>query len=192
MKEKILRETFRLLLEKGLYGVSVSDIQGAAGISRALIYHHFANKDDLFMRACTVYFIDRYVECDLPPSGKHPVWESFKMIAEARRRIAEELASSAGGARVFIQNYNILFYQASQKYAGLRIALEAALKKYAEIMRAAQRAGRIRKGISPDFLARLSFYVFDGVANYADDAGGLSVNAAMYSEFKRLYSLVKA
>lgn len=59
-KDKILRTTFLLLLEKGYDGVIISDIQNALGISRGLLYRYFKNKNELVFAACREYFYDRY------------------------------------------------------------------------------------------------------------------------------------
>ena len=51
-KDKILKTTFLLLLEKGYDKVLVSDIQNELGISRGLLYRYFKGKDELVYTAC--------------------------------------------------------------------------------------------------------------------------------------------
>lgn len=47
-KEIILRESFTLFLSKGYDAVSISEIESASNVSRGAIFHHFANKEDIF------------------------------------------------------------------------------------------------------------------------------------------------
>ena len=48
-KHKILEKAFFVFLKKGYHGTSISDIRSELDIGRATLYHHFANKKDLFM-----------------------------------------------------------------------------------------------------------------------------------------------
>lgn len=47
---EILDVGSRLFAEKGFEATSMRDIASAAGVSKALLYHHFNSKDDLFAR----------------------------------------------------------------------------------------------------------------------------------------------
>lgn len=40
----------KLFAEKGYEATSMRDISNAAGVSKALLYHHFASKDDIYAR----------------------------------------------------------------------------------------------------------------------------------------------
>lgn len=59
-RDKILKTTFLLLLEKGYDRVLVSDIQDRLGISRGLMYRYFKSKSELFFEACRKYFYDKF------------------------------------------------------------------------------------------------------------------------------------
>ena len=60
-KEAILRESFKLFLAKGYDGTSVPDIERAAKITRGAIFHHFANKEDIFKQSAD-YFVLSFLE----------------------------------------------------------------------------------------------------------------------------------
>lgn len=45
----ILEVAIRLFAEKGFDGVSMNDIAQAAGVSKANVFHHFGNKDSLYL-----------------------------------------------------------------------------------------------------------------------------------------------
>ncbi len=47
-RERILAEARRLLAEQGYAGLSMREIAEAAGVSKAAIYYHFADKEALF------------------------------------------------------------------------------------------------------------------------------------------------
>ena len=48
-KNSILLKAFVVFLRKGYHGTSISDIQKELDIGRASLYHHFANKKELFL-----------------------------------------------------------------------------------------------------------------------------------------------
>lgn len=61
----------RIFAEKGYDGTSMRDIADAAGVSKALLYHHFASKDDIYARISfnsTRYLYD-FVEARIPADG---------------------------------------------------------------------------------------------------------------------------
>lgn len=50
-QEKLLIVASGLFADKGFAAVSMRDIAAASGITQAAIYHHFANKEDLYFAA---------------------------------------------------------------------------------------------------------------------------------------------
>ncbi len=55
-QERLLDTAAQLFAKQGYAGVSMRDIAGAVGITQAAIYHHFANKDALYLGAITYLF----------------------------------------------------------------------------------------------------------------------------------------
>ncbi len=47
MKETILSETTKLIIENGVRNTSLADISKACGISKGTLYYHYSSKDDL-------------------------------------------------------------------------------------------------------------------------------------------------
>ena len=191
MKEKIMRETFRLLLDKGLYGVSISDIQNAVGASRANIYHHFKNKDDLFFNACMYYCVKRYL-IPIEELKHSSTKEVFLRMHNIRSELIDEL-SREDGERVSVKNYNLIFYQASQKFPELMTELKLECDKFEYHIRLAQKNGEIRKDIDSAFLIRLYFYTFDGAPNYVTgiESDSTREEDIMLEEIMRLYDMIK-
>ena len=55
-QERLLDTAAELFAQRGYAGVSMRDIASAVGITQAAIYHHFANKDALYIAAITYLF----------------------------------------------------------------------------------------------------------------------------------------
>ncbi|MCT4612067.1 MAG: TetR/AcrR family transcriptional regulator [Clostridia bacterium] len=55
-KTEIIGESLKQFMNKGYDGTSLSDIASACGITKAALYHHFKNKDDLFVSAVEYYY----------------------------------------------------------------------------------------------------------------------------------------
>lgn len=52
-RSRILQAAFPLFAERGFYGVSISDVAESAGLVKSAIYHHFANKEELYIAVLT-------------------------------------------------------------------------------------------------------------------------------------------
>lgn len=48
-RERILKEAFDKFIESGFAAVSMQQIADAAGVTKATLYHHFRDKEDLFL-----------------------------------------------------------------------------------------------------------------------------------------------
>lgn len=48
-RDQILTEAAALFAERGYHGLSMRELAEAAGISKANLYHHFRNKEELFL-----------------------------------------------------------------------------------------------------------------------------------------------
>ncbi|MBO1074564.1 TetR/AcrR family transcriptional regulator (plasmid) [Roseomonas marmotae] len=73
---QILTEAARLFGTAGYDGTSMRDIANACGISKSLLYHHFADKDEIFARIALgstreLYeFVAARIPEDVPPSRR--------------------------------------------------------------------------------------------------------------------------
>ncbi|WP_010142338.1 TetR/AcrR family transcriptional regulator [Oceanicola sp. S124] len=61
----------RLFAEKGFEATSMRDISQAAGVSKALLYHHFKSKDDIYARIAfmATQHLNTFVEERIPADG---------------------------------------------------------------------------------------------------------------------------
>lgn len=55
-RERILREALNRFVESGYAAVSMQQIADAAGVTKATVYHHFRDKEDLFLEVMRVGF----------------------------------------------------------------------------------------------------------------------------------------
>ena len=58
---QILSVAGRLFATKGFEGTSMRDIAVACGISKSLLYHHFANKDEIYSRVAVGSTLELYL-----------------------------------------------------------------------------------------------------------------------------------
>src|SRR5215217_5871755 len=59
-RERVLREAHALFGERGFAEVSMQQIADAAGMTKAALYYHFRNKEDLFAQVVR-RDIDRFI-----------------------------------------------------------------------------------------------------------------------------------
>jgi len=57
-KEIILREAFKLFLAKGYSAVTFADLVEATNVSRGDMFHHFKNKEDIFVKVADRFVFD--------------------------------------------------------------------------------------------------------------------------------------
>jgi len=55
-RERIIQAAFQLFAERGFYGVSISDVAESAGLVKSSIYHHFENKQALYVAVLSETF----------------------------------------------------------------------------------------------------------------------------------------
>lgn len=68
---QILTESARIFARKGYDGASMRDIAEACGISKSLLYHHFASKDEIYARVSTgaTQELYHFVRERIPPAA---------------------------------------------------------------------------------------------------------------------------
>ncbi len=69
--QHIMSEASRIFASKGYDGTSMRDIADACGISKALLYHHFESKDEIYAKVAALSTRDLYsfVDSRIPQSG---------------------------------------------------------------------------------------------------------------------------
>lgn len=57
-RQQVKRAALECLVEQGFVNLSVKDIARRAGVSTGVLYHYFANKDDILIQALAMAFFD--------------------------------------------------------------------------------------------------------------------------------------
>ncbi|MFT0573948.1 TetR/AcrR family transcriptional regulator [Bacteroides thetaiotaomicron] len=58
-RDLILKEAFKLFLQKNVEKVTVPDLEKATGVQRGAIFYHFKDKEALFVEVIDQYFFFR-------------------------------------------------------------------------------------------------------------------------------------
>jgi TetR/AcrR family transcriptional repressor of uid operon len=165
-REQILAGAFRCFVRKGFHAATTAEISAEAGVSVANLYQYFPAKDDL---------IKALVQADLATD-----LELIRMV-DAADTLAEGLEQTT---RLLVADPDLL----SGVRLRLEIVAEAARNSIiAEEVRRAdaqmveaivqlflrrQRAGEVRKDISPETAAELILSMYDGLAGRLAFGGG--------------------
>lgn len=150
-EQRVLDVAAQLIIHYGYDKTSVSDIAGAAGISKGAIYLHFTSKDDLF-EALLYREVQRYADhwfarIEADPQGG-TIGGIYKAVLYALNQNPFMSALVKQDPRVFgnyLHKPNNLF--TSSQTPGLR----------AEFLQAMQAAGVVRADVDPQAMA----YVMD-------------------------------
>ncbi len=158
LKEDILREAEKVFTEKGYVETKMTDISDRLNISRGPLYYHYKNKNELFT-ATVEYHISgmlRDVEKLFDPSRGKKMYEIF--MEDLRHRL-ESLDFST------CAHFALLNGGTEMKKAQ-RIWDESLSKTYEvklQALRAAQKRGELRDGVTPERCVQTLFALYGGL-----------------------------
>ena len=114
--QEILETGARLFAEKGYDATSMRDISNAAGVSKALLYHHFSSKDDIYARIAfsATQHLNAFVSARIPPDGTAA--EKLRAFMVSAAKFFSEHRSA------WIAASNAFWSNPDQRLADLRIA----------------------------------------------------------------------
>ena len=133
-RARILREARRLFIERGYHPLSMREIAEQAGISKAGIYHHFEDKETLFLAVLNDSLQELEDIIRAAEEGSGPVTERVRQMAHqimsqpANRRAIIRLASqemgslSRAGREAFREAYYRRFIRRIQSLMAAGIA----------------------------------------------------------------------
>ena len=118
-KSKIIQAATQLFSELGYGGVSIRDIENAAGVKRGIVNHHFGNKEKLWKKALDYMFglLREYVDAraellrDLSPGERGPyLLRSYVRFSAAHpeltRLMLHESKRSSPRLRYIVDNHS--------------------------------------------------------------------------------------
>lgn len=166
-REIIIAKVFKLLLQRGYKGVSISDIQHETGMARGLLYHYFGGKEQLFVEATAKYLQEFF--CIDPDRARH--YTIGGMIRYMLERYADIMAKSfgnfAGEGKISIRDYDFLFYQVTREDAAFARAYEQyrarELAAWKTVVKNSINAGELRNEVDPERSAACFVYLLDGI-----------------------------
>jgi len=112
-KEYIIDQAYKLFLNHSYEAVSISDISKSVGMTKGALYHHFLNKEELFMAV-----VDKYVNFDMGTEIRQ--YDSFpQFIDESIEKAKRSIYSTIGEESDFIPiNILTLVIDALRHYPG--------------------------------------------------------------------------
>jgi TetR/AcrR family transcriptional repressor of nem operon len=190
-REYIIDQSYRLFLSRSYEAVSISEISKAIGFTKGALYHHFKNKEELFMAV-----IDKYLPIEKYLTPVEDV--TLKEFIEVTIKIAEDIVYSIlGNTPGFIPlTYLALYIDAFRHYPefakGKDRLIEGELRKIKGIIIKSIEKGEIRKDINPDFMAMNFLSLTTGMAgnlvqNYSPE---LAIDM-LRNQFYELYKIMK-
>jgi TetR/AcrR family transcriptional regulator len=136
-REQLCKIAMRLFSERGFRGTTTKEIANAAGVSEAVIFKHFSNKDELYAaildhKACSQPFIDPFIEIAEKIEAKDDFGVFYGMALNALNKHKNDsdflrlmLHSALEGhelARVFFENFITRIYDFLGSYIRQRQA----------------------------------------------------------------------
>ena len=163
-REYIIDQSYSLFLSRSYEAVSISDISNAIGFTKGALYHHFKNKEELFMAV-----IDKY----LPVENFFTQTENFtvQQYIEESVKTAENIVKSIFGEKPnFLPlSYMALFIDAFRHYPKFAKEkdqlIQRELEKVQIILRNAIEKGEVRKDINVEYMALNFFSLGLGIAS---------------------------
>lgn len=166
-EREIVDATRALFDERGVQDAPVEEIARAAGINKALIYRHFASKEELFVLTATRYLDELSAELQRVDAGRPP----HDRLADCARRFADycfahpafldcciSLMRRPSGELVEMVSEGVLLR--------LGVGMAACMDVLADVLRAGVQRGAFRVD-DPDLTANLLWTKAVGVLHLA-------------------------
>lgn len=148
-RERILNQARQHFLKQGYAAVSMQQIADAAGVNKATLYHHFRDKEDLFVAvlASELQRIEAAIEAAVAAGETLP---------EQLERVAGAMLSPAG-CDVGRLVSELKRHVAAERRAALRTGSPFPWEVMVPALAAAAARGELRADLDPPLLAELYF-----------------------------------
>lgn len=190
-KDFIVEESFKLFLNHSYEAVSISDISKAIGFTKGALYHHFKDKEELFISVIDKYLYLPDVIVDVETVS---LSEYIQLSTSEAEKIIKRLF---GFTLVFAPiNYMSMFADAFRHYPGYA-ELKGAfitneIEKTRKVLDNAIKSGEIRADINTSLVATNFFSINMGLAGNLVRNNSLdeSINLLKEQNFE-FYKLLK-
>ena len=82
-REAIMKQAANLFADKGFNGASISDLSKACGVSKSLIYHYYASKEDILFDVMNTHIEDLIEMLETTPVVSQNPHENFTTLTKA-------------------------------------------------------------------------------------------------------------
>ena len=169
-KDKISLAALKIFLQKGYDATSISDVVAECKITKGGIYHHFKNKEELFIEAID-YLFDRFEELERSMYSEAATLKQILQIYfGSLSSISEVLGAMTGSENIDVNNFYMLmtnafikFPQIREKHGKLHLKNQEML---VEIIKKAQQDGQIKDDIDCETLAFMINALAEGTMIY--------------------------
>ena len=190
-RECIIDQAFGLFLSSSYEAVSISDISQAIGLTKGALYHHFTNKEELFIAVIDKYLI--LTEITLPSTDL-----TLKELISLTREKAGEVINSIFSIQPdFVPiSYMALIIDALRHYPGFAAEKERWLTretdKIKSVLDHAVVKGEIRNDINTEIMAINYFSLTMGMAQslFHNNSPKLALDS-LKDQLDELYKLLK-
>ncbi len=169
-KDKISLAALKIFLQKGYDATSISDVVTECKITKGGIYHHFKNKEELFIDAID-YLFERFEELE---RSMYSESTNLKQILQtyfgSLSNISEVLGAITGSENIDVNNFYMLmtnafikFPQIREKHGKLHLKNQEIL---VEILTKAQHEGQIKDDIDCETMAFMINALAEGTMIY--------------------------
>jgi AcrR family transcriptional regulator len=187
-KEFIIDEAFKLFLQRSYEAVSISDISQAIGLTKGALYHHFKNKEELFINVIDKYF--RIVAFD-DEIESLTLEEFIQLSIKQTEKIFRSLFQHSMTFSPI--NYLSLIADAFRHYPGFAENqgnfINGEIEKTVQVLKNAISRGEIRNDIDPSLVANNFFAINMGLAGNV--MRNISIDGAIELLKKQTYEFYK-
>ena len=160
-KTRIIKSAIKLFLLKGYDATSMSDVVTESQISKGGIYHHFKNKEDLFLQ-CIDFMFSEFENWEKSiyaqaPDLKNIVRSHFTSLAQIQDFVCELSDSS----EVDVDSFYLLMMEAFTKFPEVKQmhtqVHHQSMDFFTDMLRQAQQQGIIRQELD---CATIGFMIY--------------------------------
>lgn len=193
-RELIINESYKLFIRNSYEAVSISDISQKIGLTKGALYHHFANKEEIFKAVIDKYFKIKAFEGNL----KISLEEYIKKIVEFAKEVIHQIISEEElKEETFIPvNHLSLYIDAFRHYPGFsRENMEffsSETDKIKQVIQYAIKSGEIKKEVDATITSLNLFSISAGLVVNMFHHNSTSKAVELFeSQLNEFYKLLK-
>ena len=191
-REYIIDQSYRLFLSRSYEAVSISDISKAIGFTKGALYHHFTNKEELFMAV-----IDKYLPLDnyFLPMEDMTLKEYIDRSVETAEKIVNSILTEENSFLPL--SYISLLIDAFRHYPKFSkeqdLLFQREIDRVKVVIKNAIKNGEIKSNINVDMMALNFFSLGLGIAsNLLMNSTPKQAIDTLRKQLLELYKLMKS